>query len=98
MNHPLSSRDWLGKSCAGLVLGFTFSLALSGLFRLWTGYGDAYFSAKGQLGMWIMALTWPLILGFVFLLRTSLGAWVWLALANLLTWVALVALGGLHIS
>ncbi|MFT4056472.1 MAG: hypothetical protein QM681_18365 [Novosphingobium sp.] len=98
MTRPLSSRDWAGKTGAGLVLGFTFALALSGLFRLWTGYGDAYFSAQGQLGMWIMALTWPLILGFAFLFRTVLRAWLWLALANFMTWVPLVALGGLHAS
>ncbi|MGF7156257.1 hypothetical protein [Novosphingobium gossypii] len=93
MSRPLTSREWFGKTSAALVLGFTLALALSGLFRWATGYGDAYYSSKGQLGMWVMALTWPLILSFVFLFRSSLRAWLWLALANLAAWVPLLALG-----
>jgi hypothetical protein len=96
MNRPLSSRDWFGKIAAAFVLGFTFALGLSGLFRFATGYGDAYFSSKGQLGMWIMALTWPLILSFVLLFRSTLRAWLWLALANVVIWIPLVALGELQ--
>ncbi|MFK4875204.1 hypothetical protein [Novosphingobium sp. ZW T3_23] len=96
MSKPLSSRDWFGKISAAFILGFTLALALSGLFRWATDYGDAYFSSKGQLGMWIMALTWPLILSFVFLFRSASRAWLWLALANLAAWAPLVALGELQ--
>lgn len=92
---PLTSRDWFGKSSAGLVLGFLLALGISGLFKLTTGLGDTFFSLKGQFSMWMIAPIWALILSFCFFFGSSLRAWGWLALANIILWSALWALGGI---
>lgn len=92
---PLSSRDWLGKSSAGLILGFLLALGLSGLFKLVGGVEEAFFSLKGQVSMWMISPLWSLILSFCFLFGSSLRAWGWLGIANILLWCALWAMGGL---
>ncbi len=86
--HRLQPRHWFGKTMAGTVLGFTLALALSGIFTLTTpgGLGDG---GKIQFVMWTIAPAWASVLGFVFLFRDSLRAWLWLALANLVAWGAL---------
>lgn len=92
MSTPLSSRNWLGKSSAGLLLGFTLALGCAGLFRLAVDVGDAL-SMKGQLVMWMMAPVWALTLAFCFLFRSGLRAWLWLGGANLAVWAVLIATG-----
>ncbi|MGK2286510.1 hypothetical protein [Pedomonas sp. V897] len=92
---PLSSQDWLGKSSAGLILGFLLALGLSGLFKLANGVEEAFFSLKGQFSMWMISPIWGLILSFCFLFGSPARAWGWLGLANLLLWGALWALGGI---
>lgn len=94
MTQPLSSRDWFGKSAAGLVLGFTLALGASGLFQALTGVGDTFFSTKGQVSMWLMSPVWALTLSLCFLFRTSLRAWLWLGVVNLAVWA--LAFGLLH--
>lgn len=94
----LSSRDWLGKASAGLVLGFLLSLGLTSIFG-WTfqDAGNPYFSAQGQLAMWLTSPIWAAILSFCFLFRSGYRAWGWLGLANLATWAVYAAcrmLGG----
>lgn len=83
----LSSRDWFGKASAATLLGFTLALALTSTFQLLLARGDAYFSAWGQIAMWLMAPIWCGVLGFCFLFRSSARAWGWLAAANLLAWL-----------
>lgn len=92
MSTPLSSRDWLGKSSAGLLLGFTLALGCAGLFRLAVDVGDAL-SMKGQFVMWMMAPVWGLTLAFCFLFRSGLRAWLWLGGANLAVWAVLIVTG-----
>lgn len=87
----LQSRHWLGKSCAGLLLGFGLALAVSGLFAWWGPGGIAGGPGKLQFNMWLMAPIWALVLGFVFLFRTPLRAWLWLSLANALAFGLLYA-------
>lgn len=96
MMRPLSSRDWFGKSSAGLLLGFTLALGASGLFMLAAGVEDTFFSTKGQLAMWLMCPIWALTLSFCFLFRSSLRAWVWLAAANGAVWLPILLLGGVR--
>ena len=91
----LSSRDWFGKASAGLVLGFLLALAAGGLFKMLVGVGDAFFSTKGQIAMWLMSPVWALTLSFCFLFRTGLRAWVGLAIANVILWLPLFVFGGL---
>lgn len=95
--RPLSSRDWFGKTMAGLVLGFFLALGLAGLLRVLVNGGLPFFSARGQLSMWLMAPVWGLVLSFCFLFRSSLRAWGWLFLANLPIWGLTALLGGLRL-
>lgn len=84
--NDLTSRDWLGKSSAGLILGLTLAIGLTGLFAwFWPG-GLMHSSAKTQMNMWLVAPIWTGVLSFCFLFRSSLRAWLWLGGANLLTW------------
>lgn len=91
MKRELTSRDWLGKTSAGLILGFLLALGLSGLLARALGVDDTFFSTRGQLTMWSMSLSWSLVLSFCFLFGSGLRAWAWLALANALVWLPLLA-------
>lgn len=94
MSKPLSSRDWLGKSGAGLLLGFLLALGAAGLFRQIADVGQAAFSTKGQIAMWLMSPVWALTLSFSFLFRSGFRAWAWLAGANLLLWTVVLVMEG----
>lgn len=96
MKPQLTARNWFGRASAGLILGFLLALGASGLFRTLGGVGEAFFSTKGQFAMWLMSPVWALVVSLVFLFRTSLRAWAWLALANIMVWGLIVALGGLR--
>ncbi len=87
----LQSRHWLGKPLAGTVLGYTLAVALSGIIALLTPGGFAG-EGKVQFNMWMIAPVWTTVLGFVFLFRSTLRAWLWLGLANVLAWGVLWAL------
>ena len=84
----LQSRHWLGKTMAGLLLGYALSLAFSGLFALLTpgGLGG---EGKIQVVMWTIAPAWATVLGFVYLFRDSRNAWLWLGGATALAWALL---------
>jgi hypothetical protein len=90
-----SSRDWLGKASAGLILGFALSLGLSGLLAAAIGVGDTYFSTRGQLTMWVIAPLWCGFLSFCFLFRSGRRAWLWLGAATAAVWLALFLMGRL---
>lgn len=91
----LSSRDWLGKVTAGLILGFSLALGISGLLAWAIGVGDTFFSTRGQLTMWVIAPIWCAVLSFCFLFRSGLRAWAMLGLATAAVWAALFATGTL---
>lgn len=82
------SIDWLGKSSAGLILGFTLAVAVSGLFA-WAGPGGPSALNKYQMVMWLVVPVWMGALSAVFLFRSGLGAWLWLGGANALAYGAL---------
>jgi hypothetical protein len=89
--HVLTSRDWFGKVSAATLLGFTLALALTCTFAAIFSDGDGYFTAQGQLAMWLVSPIWCLILGLCFLFRSGARAWGWLALANVVAWAAYAA-------
>lgn len=93
--RPLTSRDWFGKSVAGLVLGFTLALGCAGLFKQAMGIRDAFFSTPGQFSMWLMSPVWALTVSLVFLFRTPLRAWLSLVAINLVVWLPVALTGGL---
>ncbi len=93
MKREISSRDWFGKACAGLILGFLLALGISGLFRHLAGVEDAFFSLKGQFAMWMISPVWAGILSFCFLFSSTRSAWVWLGLSNGILWALLFMIG-----
>lgn len=85
----LSSRNWFSRAAAGLILGYTLAIGLSGLVAWFTPGGIAAGGGKLQFVMWITAPVWAAILSFCFLFRTGLRAWAWLGLANLIIFALL---------
>jgi len=84
VNKQLTNKGWLGKVSAAAILGFTLSIALTGLFA-WFGPGAIMQgSAKIQLTMWLISPLWGLMIAFCFLFRSGRAAWGWLALANII--------------
>lgn len=82
----LTSRNWLGKAGAGLILGYGLAVALSGLFAWFGPEGLHGGPGKVQINMWMIAPPWVLVLGFCFLFRDGWRAWGWLGLANLVAY------------
>ncbi|MDP2879992.1 MAG: hypothetical protein Q8N89_00230 [Azonexus sp.] len=74
--------DWLSKTLAGTLLGFTLAIGCTGLFS-WLA-SDMALSIRGQLAMWMTAPIWMGILSGVYFFRSGKRAWAWLAVANLL--------------
>lgn len=87
----LQSRHWLGKTLAGTVPGYTLAVALSGVIA-WLTPGGLGGGGKIQFNMWMIAPLWATVLGFVYLFRDSLRAWLWLGAANVVAFATLWAL------
>ena len=83
-------RDWVGKTSAGAVLGFSLALALAGLFA-WLSPGGLATPNKFQLVMWLVAPIWLTTPRFCFLFYSGIRAWLWLGAANLLAYAGLFA-------
>ncbi|MCX4192555.1 hypothetical protein [Methylophaga sp. OBS1] len=77
-------NDWLSKTVAGLILGFTAALGLSGVLLLIVSEMNR--SASAQLVMWLLSPMWLTLLSTVYLFRNGLRAWGWLALLNLMVY------------
>lgn len=81
---------WLGLASAALVPGFLLALALSSLAVLLSPGAFKLYGSKHQLGMWSIGFLWLLIVAGVFLFRSGRSAWLWLGLANLVSYGALL--------
>lgn len=86
---PPIRRDWVSKTLAGMLLGFTLALGCSGLFARLNP--DMAASIKAQLAMWMVAPIWLGTLGGVYFFASGRRAWLWLGGANLLLFGALAA-------
>lgn len=84
---PPIQRDWVSKTLAGAVLGFTLGLGCSGLFTWLTP--DMALSVRGQLAMWLVTPIWLLTFGGVYFFANGRRAWCWLGGANALVFGAL---------
>lgn len=82
-------RDWLSKTLAGTLLGFTLALGASGLFAL--AASGLPMATKAQLTMWLVPPVWLGVLSGCFLFGSGLRAWLWLGAANLLVFGVLAA-------
>lgn len=90
---PAIQRDWLAKSLAGALLGAVLAIGVSGLFNE-AARGIAL-DARAQLAMWLVPPVWFGVLGFVYLFRSGLRAWLWLgsgSLAVFAVWGGIVVL------
>ena len=85
-----SGLDWFLNGAAALVAGFALSIALSGLFA-WLGPGGLSPVNKYQFNMWIVPPIWLVIASFAMSFARGWQAWLWLGIANLLAWGALLA-------
>lgn len=74
--------DWLSKTLAGLLLGFSLSIIASGL--LMTQLRDLPVAVSGQLAMWLVPPVWLLVLAGVYFFASGMRAWAWLLGANAL--------------
>jgi hypothetical protein len=72
--------DWVSRTLAGLVLGFTLANIASGL--LMTRLRDVPLEVAGQLAMWLVPPVWLLVLSLAYFFSTGLRAWAWLLGAN----------------
>lgn len=83
------SRDWIGKTLAGVIGGFGLAIALSGLLACLTPGGLAV-QDKQQVAMWLVPPVWIGAMSAAFVFRSGTRAWLWLGGAAA---VALVCLG-----
>lgn len=75
-------RDWLSKTLAGMLLGFTLAMLCSGLFtELAPGMAT---SIRGQIAMWMVPPIALAVLGGCYFFTSGRLAWAWLAGANAL--------------
>lgn len=72
--------DWISKTLAGLVLGFSLANIASGL--LMTRLRDMPIEVSGQLAMWLVPPVWLLVLSLVYFFSSGARAWAWLLGAN----------------
>lgn len=80
--HKAIAPDWVSKTLAGTLLGFTLAIGCAGLFS-WLA-AEMPLSIRGQLTMWMMAPIWVGVLSGVYFFSSGKRAWAWLACANLL--------------
>lgn len=83
------ARDWISKTLAGVLLGFTLAIGCAGLLN-WLA-ASLPLSTRGQLTMWLTAPVWMGVLSSVYFFRSGKHAWLWLASANLLVFAVLAA-------
>lgn len=81
MNRPPLRRDWITKTLAGLLLGFTLALVSSGLFAQLSP--QLPLSIRAQLSMWMVFPVWLCVLSGVYFFGSGLRAWLWLSGATL---------------
>lgn len=86
---PPIRPDWIAKTLAGTLLGFTLAVGCSGVLVVLTP--DMAKVIQGQLAMWLVMPVWLGVLGLVFLFASGWRAWLWLGAANLLVFGALAA-------
>lgn len=73
-------RDWIAKSAAGALLGFTLALACSGLFA--AAASGMTPGARAQLTMWLLTPIWLTVAASSYFFHSGLRAWLWLIAAN----------------
>ncbi len=97
MKRALTSKDWLGKVSAGVLLGGALALGVSGLLPT-LGIGSiSFMQTSGQFMMWLISPLWAAAISFCFMFGSGLRAWLWLGAANIAVWGALAFMGALKL-
>ena len=78
---PPIRPDWVSKTLAGLLLGFSLAIITSGL--LMTQLQGMPLPVSGQLAMWLVPPVWLGVLSCVYFFSSGLRAWAWLLGANM---------------
>lgn len=87
-------RDWVSKTLAGTVLGFTLAIGCSGVLA---NLGqDVPMVTRAQLAMWMVAPIWLGTLSGVYAFASGPRAWLWLSGANSVAFGTLALLRLIH--
>lgn len=87
---PPVRPDWVSKTIAGVVLGLTLAMAISGVYSELDSAKPL--PVRGQLMMWMVPPVWLGTLAGVYFFASGLCAWLWLGGANALAFGLLFAL------
>ena len=90
-DRQLTSKNWMGKTSAGVIAGYFLTIAICGMVSRFGPLEVGFFSAQAQITMWLVAPVWSLILSFCFMFQNGWRAWGWLGGANLVVWAILLA-------
>lgn len=87
-------RDWVSKTLAGTLLGFTLAIGCSGV---WAHLGQGVpMATRAQLAMWMVAPIWLGTLSGVYAFASGPRAWLWLSGANFVAFGSLTLLRLIH--
>lgn len=84
--EPSAQFQWWSKSAAGLILGFTFALAINGIFA-WLGPNGIEVGSNNPINLWIVISMWAMVFSTCYLFKTGLQAWYWLSTANVIAYL-----------
>ncbi|WP_034994945.1 hypothetical protein [Beijerinckia mobilis] len=82
-------QDWIGKTSAGVLLGFGLAITLAG-FIAWVGPQGPDAINKYQFVLWIVPPIWLGTAAACYFFSSGLKAWLWLGSANLLAYGMMV--------
>lgn len=87
-------HDWVSKTLAGTLLGFTLAIGCSGV---WAHLGQGVpMATRAQLAMWMVAPIWLGTLSGVYAFASGPRAWLWLSGANFVAFGSLTLLRLIH--
>lgn len=86
--------DWVSKTLAGVLLGLTLAMAISGVFSQLAL--DMPLPTRGQLMMWMVPPIWLGVCSGVYFFASGLRAWLWLGGANLIAYGLMFGLRTTH--
>jgi hypothetical protein len=86
--------DWVSKTLAGVLLGLTLAMAISGVFSQLML--DMPLPTRGQLMMWMVPPIWLGVASGVYFFASGLRAWLWLGGANLIAYGLMFGLRTTH--
>lgn len=84
--EPSAQLQWWSKSAAGLILGFTFALAINGIFA-WLGPNGIELGSSNAINPLIVIAMWSMVFSTCYLFKTGLQAWYWLSTANVIAYL-----------